>query len=150
LKKCAIITDAINYKVDSTTVECERGTARIERRSTEKGELRYLLENACGEHGCVTTHHYFWENDLIFIFRQNYYYAGNSGYMQEQRTYFKNDEMFHCLEKDVSTDKGYEALIKLLENTANKTVDCTPNKRTENLQQLVDLAVNKAKEYYCN
>jgi len=149
-EKYAIISGATNYKVDSITVECEQGISKIERRSTDKGELRYLLEENCGDHGCVTTHHFFWDNKLIFIFRQNYYYAGNKDYMNEHRIYFKNNKMIRCLEKDISTDKGYEALKELTKKTSNKTVDCTPAKRTRNLQQLMNLDINKAKEFYCN
>ena len=148
--KYAIITNATNYKVDSITVDCEHGTSTIERRSTDEGELRYLLENSCGDHGCATNRHYFWDNKLIFIFRQNYYYAGNSDYLQEHRTYFKNDKMFRCLEKNVSTDKGYEELKKILQKTANQTIDCAPNKRTGNLQQMIDLDLTKAKDFLCD
>jgi len=149
-EKCAIITGTTNYKIDSITVECDQGVSKIERRSTENGELRYLLEESCGEHGCVSTHYYFWENNLIFIFRDNYYYAGNKDYIQEHRTYFKNNEMIRCLEKDLSTSKGYETLKELAKKTANKTVDCTPEKRTKDLQQLIKLDINKAKDFFCN
>ena len=76
-------------------------------------------------------------------------YAGNMDYLQEHRTYFKNNKMFRCLEKDISTTKGYEELKKLIKKTANKAVDCTPNKRTENIQQLIALDINKAKEFFC-
>lgn len=147
--KYAAITSATDYRVDSTAIECERGFHRMERWSTQQGELRYLQEEACGEHGCTLTHHYFWDKELIFIFRQNYYYAGNSDYMQEHRTYFGGNEMIRCLEKDVSTTKGYEYLQQLVEKTPNKTVDCDPEKRTRDLQELIDLDLANARAFYC-
>ena len=70
--------------------------------------------------------------------------------MQEHRTYFKNDKMIRCLEKDVSTSKGYEELKQLLKNTSNKIVDCNLNKRTGNLQQMIDLELKNAKEFFCS
>lgn len=147
--KYAIIVNANPHRIDSFIVECGGGTTRLERRYNEKEEISYLQYEICGGHGCSTSHHYFWEGKLIFKLYQDTYWVGNSDYMKEHRTYFKDQEMIRCLEKEVSTTNGQPSIEDLMKKTPNSEVDCTTEKLTEDLVKLMTLKQGDAESYLC-
>lgn len=146
--KFSIISNAKNYKTDAYAFECG-GETKLERKYNETNELAYLKETSCGQHGCLTTEHYFWNGALIFIFAQNAYWAGNTDYQMEYRTYFKNGKMIRCLEKEVSSINNKPKVEKLIKKTANNEVDCKADKSTKDLEILKSLNQETGKKYYC-
>ena len=108
-----------------------------------------MKEVSCGQHGCLTTHHYFWDGELIFIFSQNSYWAGQSDFLIEHRTYFKNGKMFRCLEKEVSTTNGEAKTKELAKKTPNQQDDCKSEKLTPNHSMMKTLTRETAKSYFC-
>ncbi len=148
--KYAIIVNANPHRIDSFIVECGGGTTRLERRYNEKEEINYLQYQTCGGHGCSTSHHYFWEGKLIFKLYQDTYWVGNSDFMKEHRSYFKDQEMIRCLEKEVSTTNGQPSIEDLMKKTPNTEVDCTKEKLTKDLAELMTLKKETAEGYLCN
>ncbi len=147
--KYAIIVNADPQRVDSFIVECGGGTTRLERRYNEKEEISYLQYEICGGHGCSTSHHYFWEGKLIFKLYQDTYWVGNSDFMKEHRTYFKDGEMIRCLEKEVSTTNGQPTIEDLMKKASNSEVDCVAEKLTDDLAKLMRLKQEEAEVYLC-
>lgn len=147
--KYAIIVNANPHRIDSFIVECGGGTTRLERRYNEKEEISYLQYETCGGHGCSTSHHYFWEGKLIFKLYQDTYWAGNSDFMKEYRTYFKDQEMIRCLEKEVTTTNGQASIEDLMKKASNSEVDCTTEKLTADLAKLMTLKQEEAEVYLC-
>ena len=150
-EKYAIISKATNYRILPFETTCDQRTSvKLERRYNEKNELSYLQYMDCGEHGCMTRHHYYWAGQLIFIFYVNDYTPGSSHIIEERRTYFKNGQMISCLEKKAHVHEGTAPMAELLKKALNKEVDCSPEQRTKHLSELENLAVEKAKEYFCD
>lgn len=147
--KYAIIVNTNPARVDSFIVECGGGMTKLERRYNEEEAISYLQYQICGGHGCSTSHHYFWEGKLIFKLYQDTYWVGNSDYMKEHRTYFKNQEMIRCLEKEVSTTNGQPSIEDLMKKASNSEVDCTPEKLTTDLAKLMTLRQEEAEVYLC-
>lgn len=147
--KYAIIVNGTPERVDSFIVECGGGTTRLERRYNEKGEINYLQYETCGGHGCSTSHHYFWEGKLIFKLYQDTYWVGNSDFMKEYRTYFKEEKMIRCLEKEVSTTNGQPSIEDLMKKASNSEVDCTTEKLTADLAKLMTLKQEEVEVYLC-
>ena len=148
--KYKIITEASNYKTVPFDTQCDEITSiKLERKYNEKGKLSYLQYKDCGEHGCTSRQHYYWDGKLIFIFHQNDLAIGSGQTIEEYRTYFKDGKMIRCLEKKVSWRQGERPIEDLLKKASNKEVDCTPDKLTSNLPEMESLSVDKAKKYFC-
>ncbi|MFK7903958.1 MAG: hypothetical protein AB8B69_02490 [Chitinophagales bacterium] len=148
--KYEIISQA-DYKTVPFDTQCDERTAvKLDRKYNEKGELSYLLYSDCGEHGCSTKHHYYWEGELIFIFHKNDYSPGSSHIIEEHRTYFKNGKMIRCLEKKAHYHEGQAPMKELLKKASNQEVDCTPDKLTAKLTELETLSIQEAKNYFCS
>lgn len=148
--KHAIISKATNYKTVPFEVRCdERSSSKLVRKYNEKGELSYLELHDCGGHGCYVKYHYYWDGQLIFTFFKNEYSPGASHIIEEYRTYYKNDKMIRCLEKKAHYYDGQPPMEELLKKAKNEEVECTPAKRTENLSEIENLSLDKAKAYFC-
>ncbi|MFK7746929.1 MAG: hypothetical protein AB8B65_00930 [Kordia sp.] len=149
-EKYAIISKAKNYKTVPFEVRCdERSSSKLIRKYNEEGKLAYLELHDCGGHGCRTKYHYYWDGQLIFIFHKNDYTPGSSHIIEEHRTYFKNGKMIRCLEREANYYDGQPPMEELLKKAKNKEVECTPNKLTENLSEIENLSLDKAKAYFC-
>ncbi|MBC8756260.1 hypothetical protein H2O64_16420 [Kordia sp. YSTF-M3] len=148
--KYAIITNATNYKTIPFEAQCdERSSVKLERKYNEKGELSYLQYRVCGDHGCATKHHYYWDGQLIFIFHKNDYTPGTSHIIEEYRTYFKNGQMIRCLEKKAHYYEGQLPMTELLKNAKNEEVECNSDKLTAELTKMETISVKDAKAYFC-
>lgn len=148
--KYGIIVKSIHYKTIPFETQCdERTTVSFERKYNEKGALTYMQLIECGEHGCSTKQHYYWDGELIFIFHKNDYTPGVSHIIEEYRTYFKNSKMIRCLEKTASSYPGQASAEELLKKAPNQEVDCASDKLTVNLSELESLTTEKAISYFC-
>ncbi len=148
--KFAIISNATNYKeVPFETMCDERTSFKFDRKYNEKGKLSYLLYVTCGEHGCYTKEHYYWDEELIFIFSKSDISPGVSNIVEERRTYLKNGRVIRCLEKTAQNAMGEPPMEELLKKAVNKEVDCTPEFLSDILEDLETLSVQDAKQYFC-
>lgn len=144
------IINGANYTSKHLKINCdEMSSNEVVRKHNDKGELMYLKHVECGEPGCATIEHYYWDGALIFIFRVNDYSEGVSQLRQEYRTYFKNNEMIRCLEKEARYFDGQPPMEELLKKSKNKEVVCTPEKLTKNLSKLETIDSNNAKKILC-
>lgn len=151
LDKYNLISKATDYKIVPFEAKCdERSSAFLERKYNQKGALSYLKYVSCGEHGCRTKEHYYWEGELIFIFHENDFTPGSSHIIEAHRTYFKNGQMIRCLEKEAHYHEGQPPMEELLKKAENKEVDCTPEKLTSNLSELESLSLEEAQNYFCS
>lgn len=148
-EKYAQISNATNYRRDTFETECGGGPMKFERKYNEKNELAYLYTEFCSDHGCEGTHHYFWEGNLIFIFSQQSYWVGNTDELRESRTYLKNGQMFRCLEKKVNTTNGTPKIEDLLKKASNSEADCSTDRLTKDIEQLIALNIENAQTYFC-
>ena len=148
--KYNIISQATDYKTVPFEIRCDGITSdKLERKYNKKGELSYLKHVSCGEHGCRTKHHYYWEGELIFIFQKDDFTPGVSHVIKEHRTYFKNGQMIRCLEKKARYYEGQAPMAELLKEAENKEVDCTPEKLSTNLSEIESLSLDEAQKYFC-
>lgn len=147
--KFNIIANAKNYRSDSYSFECDGGEIYFERKYNEKEELVYLSDEYCGGHGCQIDQYYFWNGDLIFIFSKTTHWVGNTDSIVEHRTYFKKDQMIQCLEKEVSSENGDPKIEVLALNTKNQEVECTSDKKPNNLEELMALNTEEMEPYFC-
>jgi len=149
--KYKIISEATDYKTVPFKTQCDDGRSEdeLERKYNKKGALSYLKHISCGEHGCRTRQHYYWEGDLIFIFQKDDFTPGSSHVITEQRSYLKNGQMIRCLEKEARYNEGQPPMEKLWEKAKNKEVDCSSERLTPNLSELESLKLDEAKKYFC-
>ena len=144
-KQKEIINEHI-HKTDKFTFECTKGEVTLERQYNDNDEIHLMSYHLCGDDGCSTKHHYFWENKLIYQFHHHEVAKDGKQVVDDHRTYFKDGKIVRCLESRYSYVKGEV----LPEDNSYEEVDCTlADKISKEMEKLLTLSEEEAKAFLC-
>jgi hypothetical protein len=125
---------AINYNIDSY----KKVKKDLMDQSTEggeleghykNGELKKIVASYYGEMGKLIEEYYFWDNDLFFVFTQDFSYNmpmymddSKVDKIDENRYYFHNDKLVRWLDtykENVTNSKFNQKETEILQDTKN-------------------------------
>lgn len=122
----------------------------FERIYNEKKEIHHLFYTKKKNNDYYNTQYYFLNNKLFFQFHHHEVNKGGKQVVDDHRTYYKDGEMFRCLEREYSYEEGKEDITTIETKTPYHQVNCVPaDKLPKDIETLLTMSKEEVEKYFC-